>query len=294
MNEFKDQVFTDERSLFGLSDARLFGCNFEKGESPLKQSRGITTEVCNFSYKYPLWYSKDITMKGGTFFQNARAGIWYSDNVTMSDHVIIGPKNFRRCHEVTIENTLFTDAKETLWYCSDVFLKDVNAKGDYFAMGCNNIEVRNLTLDGNYSFDGCRNVVVRDSRLLSKDAFWNCEDVTIFDSYICGEYIAWNSKNVRLIGCTIESLQGLCYVEDLVLERCNLPHTTLAFEYSKGIKADINGSISSIFNPGSGSITCDRVEELIIEKDKVDPGQTQIVCKTIDKKSDIIDWNGRY
>ncbi len=294
MNELKDQVFRDERSLFGLSDAHLFGCNFESGESPLKESRQLLLENCNFSYKYPLWYAKDITMKGGTFFETARAGIWYSDNVAMEDFVIIGPKNFRRCHELKIENTLFTNAEETLWNCSDVFLSNVSAKGPYFAMGCDNIEVQNLTLDGNYSFDGCRNVIVRNSRLLTKDAFWNCENVTVFDSYICGEYIAWNSKNVHFIGCTIESLQGLCYVDEVTLERCHLPHTTLAFEYAKGIKADIDGSISSIFNPSDGTIIADEIGELIIEKDKIDPGMTTILCNDVKKKADVIDWTGRY
>ncbi len=54
MTEYKDQIFKDERSLFGLKDAHLFGCNFEEGESPLKQISDLTTEVFNFSYKYPL------------------------------------------------------------------------------------------------------------------------------------------------------------------------------------------------------------------------------------------------
>lgn len=54
---------------------------------------------------------------------------------------------------------------------------------------------------------------IRNSTLLSKDAFWNSENVTVYDSFISGEYLGWNAKNLTLVNCTIESLQGLCYIE---------------------------------------------------------------------------------
>ena len=90
----------------------------------------------------------------------------------------------------------------------------------YFVMNCENVRVYGLNLDGNYGFDGCKNLLVEDSKLLSKDAFWNCENVTVRNSFISGEYLAWNSKNVTFENCVIESLQGLCYVQNLVLRGC--------------------------------------------------------------------------
>ena len=152
----------------------------------------------------------------------------------------------------------------------------VTAKGDYFAMNSNNMKIDDLKLDGNYSFDGCRNVEIRNSNLLSKDAFWNTENVTVYDSFISGEYLGWNAKNLTLINCTIESLQGMCYIDNLVMKNCKLINTTLAFEYST-VDADICSKIDSVMNPTSGTIKAKHIDNLIIEKDKVDPSKTKII-----------------
>ena len=125
---------------------------------------------------------------------------------------------------------------------------------------------------------------IRRSRLLSKDAFWNSENVTVYDSFISGEYLGWNAKNLTLINCTIESLQGLCYIENLVMRNCKLLNTTLAFEYST-VDADIVGKIDSVLNPSGGVIRADYIDELMIEKDKVDPGKTRIICRQEEPKA---------
>ena len=145
-------------------------------------------------------------------------------------------------------------------------------------MNSQNMRVSDLTLYGNYSFDGAKHVEIHDSHLLSKDAFWNSEDVTVYDSFISGEYLGWNAKNLTLVNCTIESLQGLCYIDNLVMKNCRLLNTTLAFEYST-VDADIVGKIDSVLNPSGGVIRADYIAELIIEKDKVDPGKTKIICR---------------
>ena len=157
-------------------------------------------------------------------------------------------------------------------------------------MNSRDIEVDNLRLDGNYSFDGAENVVVRNSTLLSKDAFWNTKNVTVYDSYICGEYLGWNAENLTFINCTIESLQGLCYIDNLTMKNCKLINTTLAFEYSKNIDAEITNKVDSVFNPETGIITAQKIDTLIVEKDIVDPSKTRIICDTIGKKEDIVEW----
>lgn len=119
---------------------------------------------------------------------------------------------------------------------------------------------------------------VHNSKLLSKDAFWNSENVTVYDSYISGEYLGWNARNLTLINCTIESLQGICYIENLVMKNCRLLNTTLAFEYSM-VEAQISGKIDSVLNPKAGTITADQIGELILERDKIDSSKTKIVCK---------------
>ncbi|MGN0320606.1 MAG: DUF3737 family protein, partial [Lachnospira sp.] len=199
--------------------------------------------------------------------------------INVEDTILEAPKNFRRCNRLSLTNVEFLDAQETLWHCDNVTMKNVVAKGDYFAMNSNNMKIDNLKLVGNYPFDGSKNLEVRNSRLMSKDAFWNAENITVYDSYISGEYLGWNSKNLTFINCTIESLQGLCYIDNLVMKNCKLINTTLAFEYSK-VDADITSRIDSVLNPTSGTITADSIDRLIIEKDKVDPQLTKIVCRS--------------
>jgi hypothetical protein len=167
-------------------------------------------------------------------------------------------------------------AEETLWHCKDVTLRRVRAQGDYFAMNCENVVAEDFVLTGNYSFDGVKNATIRNARLLSKDAFWNSENVTVYDSFIAGEYLAWNAKNITFINCTIQSLQGLCYIENLKMVGCRLVDTTLAFEYST-VDAQIEGKIDSVLNPSGGKIVADQIDKLILEEDKVDKSKTEII-----------------
>ncbi|MGP1508235.1 MAG: DUF3737 family protein [Sphaerochaeta sp.] len=276
--QIKRQFLTGERALFHARNLEITETIFDDGESPLKESENISLEGSMFKWKYPLWYSKNIKVSNTTWFTMARAGVWYTKNIDMENCAVEAPKNFRRCDGVSLKNVSFSNAAETLWSCSNVTLNNVTAvNGDYFAMNSSNIRVDGLTLYGNYSFDGCKDVEIRNSRLLTKDAFWNTENVTVRDSFISGEYLGWNAKNLTLINCTIESLQGMCYIENLVMKNCKLINTTLAFEYST-VDAEIVSSIDSVLNPSGGTIKADRIDKLIIEPDRVEPAKTKIIC----------------
>lgn len=111
----------------------------------------------------------------------------------------------------------------------------------------------------------------------------------MYDSYISGEYFGWNSKNVTLINCTIESLQGMCYIENLVMKNCKLVGTTYAFEYST-VDVEVTGRVDSILNPKSGVIRAEEIGNLILEPDKIDPQATQILCEKIEKRSEKPEW----
>lgn len=259
------------------------------GESPLKESSDLEIESCLFRWKYPLWYTKNVVVRNSTLFDMARAGIWYVDNISVSNTVIEAPKNFRRVNGLKLDNVNIPNAAETLWNCTNIEMNQVEAKGDYFAMNSSNIVARNFTLVGNYSFDGGKNIEIHNSRLLSKDAFWNAENVTVYDSFISGEYLGWNSKNITLINCTIESLQGMCYIDNLVMKNCRLLNTTLAFEYSAA-DVEIIGNVESVLNPKSGIIRADRIGELIMDGRKVKIDQTRIEAGEIGKQSDRAEW----
>lgn len=279
MKEIRQEFLTGERALFKGENLRIYDTIFADGESPLKESHDIELFGSMFKWKYPLWYCKNITAKDCTWFEMGRAGVWYTDNITVKNAVIEAPKNFRRCHGVTLQNVTFPNAAETLWNCDEVIMEQVTAKGDYFAMNSSNMKLQDFQLVGNYSFDGVKNMEIHNARMLSKDAFWNSENVTVYDSFISGEYLGWNAKNLTLINCTIESLQGMCYIDNLVMKNCRLLNTTLAFEYST-VDVEIDGKIDSVMNPSAGNIRADYIKELIIEKDKVNPDKTVITCTT--------------
>lgn len=285
MKEIKKQILTGERALFNSSSMKIEDCIFENGESPLKESSDLELMGCMFKWKYPLWYCKNVIAKDCKWFDMARAGVWYTDNISVENAMIEAPKNFRRCKELKLNNVDFFNAEETLWSCDGVEMNNVTARGHYFAMNSNNMKINNLKLDGNYSFDGCKNIEIHDSVLLSKDAFWNSENVTVYDSFISGEYLGWNAKNLTLINCTIESLQGMCYIDNLVMKNCKLINTTLAFEYSD-VDAEIIGNVDSVINPSSGCIKADKIGTLILQKDLVDINKTKIVCEAIDEERD--------
>lgn len=275
MEQIKEQYLTGERALFHALDMDIQDCTFADGESPLKESRNIKVGNSTFKWKYPLWYSKDIRCQNTTLLETARSGIWYTKNITMENCLIQAPKTFRRSEGITLTNVQLPNAEETFWNCKDITLRQVSANGNYFAMNSENITVTDFALSGNYSFDGAKNIEVHRAKLLSKDAFWNCENVTVYDSLIIGEYLGWNSKNIRFVNCTIDSLQGMCYMDNVILENCKLLNTTLAFEYST-VDADIVSSVDSITNPYGGVIRANKIKELIMEEAYVDAAKTRI------------------
>ena len=275
MKKYKEKMFTGERALFQSYDLDISYCTFTDGESHLKESRNINIKNSLFQWKYPLWYCKNITMEDSTMFESARAGIWYTDSVTMKNIMIEAPKTFRRCTNIKMDTVNMLNAAETLWNCSQIDMKNVIAKGDYFAMGSSDVTIDGFSLVGNYSFDGVSNLTIRNARMLSKDAFWNCENVTVYDSFISGEYIGWNSKNVTFINCTIESLQGMCYMENVVMKNCKLLNTNLAFEYST-VDATIDSHIESIKNPYSGKILAKSIGEVIFDNPEMKAENTKI------------------
>lgn len=276
--QIRQEFLTGERALFGSQDMDIYDSIFDQGESPLKESRDIRLYNSMFKWKYPLWYCRNIQAEDCTWFDMARAGVWYTDNIEVDRALIEAPKNFRRCDGVKLKHVNFVNAEETLWNCKNIEMTDVQARGDYFAMNCENIEIQNFELVGNYSFDGVKHMTMKNAKLLSKDAFWNTDQVTVYDSFISGEYLGWNAKNLTLINCTVESLQGMCYIDNLVMKNCKLINTTLAFEYST-VEADICSHIDSVINPTSGTITADSIGELILEKDRIKPELTRIICR---------------
>ena len=278
MKNIKGGEFTGERALFNSSDLSIENARFHSGESPLKESRGIDLSECEFAWKYPLWYCNDVAVYDTVFTGDARSGIWYTHDISMTNCVVDAPKTFRRSSGIRLDGVRFSNAQETMWNCSEIEMNDVYIKGDYFGFGSSKVYCDNIEVEGNYIFDGGNDITVRNSKLISKDAFWNCENVTVENCVIVGEYLGWNSKNVTFIGCTIESNQGMCYMDNVTLRDCKLVNTDLCFEYCT-VNAEIDSHVDSVKNPISGRIVAKSIGKIIHEADKVDVSKTEIITK---------------
>ena len=276
----KDAVYGGERPLFASHGLRMERVTIEPGESALKECSDIEASECEFQGKYPFWHTDGFTVRNCIFRPGARAALWYSKNLVMSDTLVEAPKMFREMTNLRLERVRIPDAQETLWHCSDVVLDDVEvANADYLFMHSANIRIDNYRQHGNYSFQYCRNVEIRNAEIFSKDAFWNTEDVTVYDSTIDGEYLGWHSKRLRLVNCHIGGTQPLCYATDLVLENCTFADDCdLAFEYST-VQADVKGHVVSIKNPRSGQIEVDTAGEIILDQNLKAPADCRIIVR---------------
>lgn len=280
METIINKEFGGERPLFAARDLRLEHVAIHAGESALKCTRNIEAVDCRFEGKYPFWHTDGFRVEKCLFTEGARAALWYSRDCVMTDTLVEAPKMFREMKGVDLTRVRIPDAQETLWHCSDVRLRDVEvANADYLFMHCRNIDIENYRQQGNYSFQYCTDVVIRNARIDSKDAFWNTENVTVYDSELTGEYLGWHSRNLRLVNCRISGTQPLCYAHGLILENCTFaPDCDLAFEDSE-LRADIRGSITSVKNPRTGSITADSIGEIILDEHVLDPADCKITVR---------------
>lgn len=264
MTTITHQTYGGERPLFASHDLQLHNVTIQAGESALKHCQRIHADHCRFEGKYPFWHVDTFTIRNSHFTPGARAALWYSRALHMSDTRVDAPKMFREMSDLTLERVQLTDAQETLWHCQDVRLSDVDVQhGDYLFLHSSRLLIDRYRQQGNYSFQYCRDAVIRNAVIHSKDAFWNTDNITVYDSVLDGEYLGWHSNHLRLVRCHISGTQPLCYAHNLIMEDCTMaPNCDLAFEYSS-LQASIRGPITSVKNPGPGHILAESIGTII-------------------------------
>lgn len=277
MEHISGKEYGGERPLFASHDLYLENVTIHAGESALKECTNIEAVGCRFEGKYPFWHVDGFVVKNCLFTEGARAALWYSRNLEMTDTLVEAPKMFREMDGIRLERVRIPDAQETLWHCRNVELKNVEvAHADYLFMHSENIRIEDYRQQGNYSFQYCKNVEIRNAVIDSKDAFWNTENVTVYDSELEGEYLGWHSKNLRLVNCKISGTQPLCYAHNLILENCTMADDCdLAFEYSR-VEASVKSPIRSVKNPRTGSITAESYGEIILDENIKAPADCKI------------------
>lgn len=270
MKLIENMTFDAERSLYGSDGITVRNCRFAgpaDGESALKESRNVDICGCDFDLRYPFWHDANVKAENIYLSELCRAAIWYTDGMEIHNSRLHGIKAVRECKHITLDGC-DVRSPEFGWRTSDIKIKDTSLEGEYVFLQCSDMDIDGLRMKGKYSFQYVENAVIRNSVLDTKDAFWHAKNVTVYDSVIKGEYLAWYSENLRLVRCRIIGTQPLCYCKGLVLEECTTENCDLAFELSE-VEATVKGSIISIYNPLSGSITVDECGEII--KDQYAP-----------------------
>ncbi|MCM1021974.1 MAG: DUF3737 family protein [Muribaculum sp.] len=272
--------FGGERALFATHGLKLENVTFHPGESALKCCTDISALNCRFEGKYPFWHVDRFVIDNCEFTVGARAALWYSKNLVMTNTQVDAPKMFREMQNLTLENVKIPDAQETLWGCKGIELRNVEiTNADYVFFHCSDIDIEDYHQEGNYSFQYCKNVTIRNAVLNSKDAFWETDGVTIYDSEINGEYLGWHSKNLKLVRCKINGTQPLCYCENLIMENCTMgDECDLSFEDSD-LHATVDSAIVSVKNPRTGSLKALSIGETIIDKNVLAPNDCAIVTE---------------
>lgn len=278
MQQIKNTEFSGERPLFASHDLYLENVTIHAGESALKECSNIEAIKCRFEGKYPFWHVDGFVIRNCVFTEGARAALWYSRELEMSDTLVEAPKMFREMDGISLTNVQIPDAQETLWHCKNVELKNIKVKNaDYLFMHSENIYIDGYEQYGNYSFQYCKNVEIHNARIDSKDAFWNTKNVTVYDSEINGEYLGWHSHHLRLVNCKISGTQPLCYAHDLIMENCTMESDCdLSFEYSS-VNANILNHITSVKNPRTGIITAKSFGKIILDKNIKAPADCKII-----------------
>ena len=271
METIRDKEFGGERPLFGTRTLRLENVTIHAGESALTCCANIEADHCTFEGKYPFWHVDGFRVHDCLFTPGARAALWYSRNLVMTDTRVDAPKMFREMDGIELRNVSIPDAQETLWHVANVIARNVEVDhADYLFMHSHDIDIDGWRQNGNYSFQYCRNVIIRNAVIHSKDAFWGTENVTIYDSELHGEYLGWHSRRLHLVRCKISGTQPLCYCKDLILEDCEFaPDCDLSFEDSE-VKATILNHVTSIKNPAKGEINIPSAGEIIIDGNSLD------------------------
>ncbi|MGN0479906.1 MAG: DUF3737 family protein [Hominenteromicrobium sp.] len=264
---FENLTLDAERALYGEKNAEIRHCLFDgpaDGESALKECRSLLVEDCDFHLRYPFWHVESARISNCRMSETCRAALWYDKDIRIRNSRLGGIKALRECADTVLTDSEI-ESTEFGWFCRGIQIRNCTLRSEYPFMKTRGMEIENLHMQGKYSFQYTEDVTIRNSVLDTKDAFWHGRNITVTDSVIKGEYLAWYSENLHLVRCRIIGTQPFCYAKNLVLEDCEMVDCDLAFENTT-VQAAVRGEILSVKNPAGGSITADRIVEIILDE----------------------------
>lgn len=170
MKIIENQIFDEERSLYGSSELLVKNCSFDgpaDGESAFKECSQIEVEDCFFNLRYPFWHDQGLTIRHSEMTDNCRAALWYSSHVMVTDSKLHGIKAFRECSDVSIQNCDIV-SPEFGWSVQRICMEDTAAVSEYFMMRSEDLTFRRVHFQGKYSFQYIKNAVFEDCVLIQR------------------------------------------------------------------------------------------------------------------------------
>lgn len=265
MKTIQNQVFDDERALYGSSDIVVKDCSCDgpaDGESAFKECKNIQVEHSFFNLRYPFWHDYGLAIRDSEMTALCRAALWYSHHITIENTKLHGIKALRECSHIQMRGCDVV-SPEFGWYVHHIDMDDCDAESEYFLMRSTDLHFHNVRMKGKYSFQYIEDSVFENCTFDTKDAFWHAKNSIVRHSVVKGEYLAWYCENVTFESCKIIGTQPLCYCTGLKLIDCEMIDCDLAFERSE-VEATITTPVVSIKNPLPGSrIVVPAVGEII-------------------------------
>lgn len=269
MTLIENQMFDEERALYGSLDITVRNCKFQgpaDGESALKESSDVVVEDCFWDLRYPFWHDTNLRISRTELTEKCRAALWYSNQIVIENSKLHGIKALRECADVAIRRCDII-SPEFGWFVNDILMEDTIIEGEYFMMRSNRLRFQDVQLNGKYSFQYITDSVFENCIFLTKDAFWHAKNVVVRNSEIRGEYLAWYAENITFENCIIRGTQPLCYCKNLKLINCEMLDADLCFEKSE-VEATLTTPVISIKNPAAGHIQVPAVGEIIQDDPK--------------------------
>ena len=266
MKLIENQIFDEERALYGSSDIMIKSCKFEgpaDGESALKESKDVVVEACYWDLRYPFWHDDNLVIRSTELTEKCRAALWYSKEIVIEDSKLHGIKALRECADVVIRGCDIISS-EFGWFVNNIVMENTSVAGEYFMMRSNRLVFRNMQLNGKYSFQYITDSVFENCVFNTKDAFWHAKNVVVRNCEVRGEYLAWYAENITFENCKISGTQPLCYCKNLKLINCEMLDADLCFEKSE-VEATLTTPVISIKNPAAGCISVPAVGEIIMD-----------------------------
>lgn len=262
----KNQVFDEERALYGSRDLRVENCSFDgpaDGESAFKESKNIVVDSCYFNLRYPFWHDDGVEISNSEMTPLCRAALWYSNQIKITDSKLHGIKALRECSDVDMKGCNVVST-EFGWSVNGIRTEDCSFEGEYFMLRSSDLDFKKVSLQGKYSFQYIEDSIFENCDFNTKDAFWHAKNVTVRNSVVKGEYLGWYCENVTFENCKIIGTQPLCYCKGLKLINCTMEDADLCFEKSE-VEATLTSPIISIKNPLSGRIVLPSADEIIMD-----------------------------